>query len=337
MRGRVERAADATDNEIAALALEAWAVRRLQTFEDAERGLCFGRLDLETTPLTALRRPPLGARRRQRDARRQLAGAGRAAVLRRHAVGPAQRHAPSPLSHRGRRILDLSDETSATARAPSRAATSCSTSSSGAASRTCATSSRRSSRPVPADHARPEPPLVVQGGPGTGKTAVGLPPCLLPALRAPRARSGASSSSARTRPSWSTSRTCCPTLGEESVEQRAVGELVDGLDVTAQRSTGGRAAQGRPATRRRPRPCRRSSLRPAATELVARLEGEYVRVRRARGRRAARGGARRAGPDRARARAVPHGRPAPLLRGLRARASAASRGATSARSSARCA
>ena len=46
----VERAADATDSEVAALALEAWAVRRLRTFEDAERGLCFGRLDLDTTP-----------------------------------------------------------------------------------------------------------------------------------------------------------------------------------------------------------------------------------------------------------------------------------------------
>ena len=50
MRGLVERAADATDSEVAALALEAWAVKRFRTFEDAEQGLCFGRLDLETTP-----------------------------------------------------------------------------------------------------------------------------------------------------------------------------------------------------------------------------------------------------------------------------------------------
>ena len=27
--------------------LEAWAAKRLVTFEDAERGLCFGRLDLD--------------------------------------------------------------------------------------------------------------------------------------------------------------------------------------------------------------------------------------------------------------------------------------------------
>src|SRR5262249_59042764 len=58
MRAMVEHAADATDNEIAALALETWAVRRLRTFEDAERGLCFGRLDLEgvTRPLYVGRR-----------------------------------------------------------------------------------------------------------------------------------------------------------------------------------------------------------------------------------------------------------------------------------------
>src|SRR4029078_5074637 len=50
MRAVVERAAGATDSEVAALALEAWAARRLRTFEDAERGICFRRLDSGTTP-----------------------------------------------------------------------------------------------------------------------------------------------------------------------------------------------------------------------------------------------------------------------------------------------
>ena len=27
--------------------MDAWAARRLRTYEDAERGLCFGRLDFE--------------------------------------------------------------------------------------------------------------------------------------------------------------------------------------------------------------------------------------------------------------------------------------------------
>jgi DNA helicase IV len=48
MRDAVVRAADAVDGEVAQAALDAWAARRLATFEDAERGLCFGRLDFET-------------------------------------------------------------------------------------------------------------------------------------------------------------------------------------------------------------------------------------------------------------------------------------------------
>ena len=47
MRRQVERAGEAGIGEIEALVLEAWANKRLVTFEDAERGLCFGRLDLD--------------------------------------------------------------------------------------------------------------------------------------------------------------------------------------------------------------------------------------------------------------------------------------------------
>src|SRR5207244_6556921 len=36
--------------EWAALNMEAWAKRRMQTFEDAERGLVFGRLSLDANP-----------------------------------------------------------------------------------------------------------------------------------------------------------------------------------------------------------------------------------------------------------------------------------------------
>ena len=43
----VERAGEAGIGEIEAAVLEAWSARRLVTFEDAERGLCFGRLDLD--------------------------------------------------------------------------------------------------------------------------------------------------------------------------------------------------------------------------------------------------------------------------------------------------
>ena len=47
MREIVLRAGDAADGEVAQAALDAWAAKRLATFEDAERGLMFGRLDFE--------------------------------------------------------------------------------------------------------------------------------------------------------------------------------------------------------------------------------------------------------------------------------------------------
>src|SRR6266540_3782766 len=48
MRRQVERVGEAVDApEYQATLFEAWARRRLETFEDADRGLCFGRLDLD--------------------------------------------------------------------------------------------------------------------------------------------------------------------------------------------------------------------------------------------------------------------------------------------------
>ena len=50
MRSTVERTQEAMATEWAALNMEAWAKRRMQTFEDAERGLVFGRLSLDANP-----------------------------------------------------------------------------------------------------------------------------------------------------------------------------------------------------------------------------------------------------------------------------------------------
>src|SRR3954469_25145261 len=47
MRRIVEGAGEAGIGEIEAAVLKAWSAKRLVTFEDAERGLCFGRLDLD--------------------------------------------------------------------------------------------------------------------------------------------------------------------------------------------------------------------------------------------------------------------------------------------------
>ena len=78
----------------------------------------------------------------------------------------------------------------------------------------------------------PEGILIVQGGPGTGKTAVGL-------HRASSCSTRTASGSRRVlvvgpNPTFMEYVShVLPALGEEAVEQRAVGELVDGLEVSA--------------------------------------------------------------------------------------------------------
>nr|MBA2423780.1 hypothetical protein [Actinomycetota bacterium] len=47
MREVLVRSAGAGATDVAAEAIEAWATRRLRTYEDADRALCFGRLDTE--------------------------------------------------------------------------------------------------------------------------------------------------------------------------------------------------------------------------------------------------------------------------------------------------
>ena len=78
----------------------------------------------------------------------------------------------------------------------------------------------------------PEPPLVVQGGPGTGKTAVGLHRAsfLLYAHRAELRRVLVVGPNPAFMEYVSH---VLPTLGEESVDQQAVAELVEGVEVTS--------------------------------------------------------------------------------------------------------
>ena len=265
--------------------MDAWAAKRLRTFEDAERGLCFGRLDFEQRPAPALRRPPLGARRGATPARRQLAGAGGAAVLHGDAARPARRHAAPPLPHRRpaaarhrRRVARRLDRRRRRRRRlPARGAR--------AQPRRAHARHRRDDpgRPVPADHrASPTPPLVIQGGPGTGKTAVGLH-----------------------RASWLL-YTHRDTLARRGV--LVVGPNRDVHGVRLARAAGARRGRRRAARRRRARRRRRAAScatrptvaraegRPAAgrgdraarpscgscsepEELVLRLEGSFVSVR----------------------------------------------------------
>jgi DNA helicase IV len=277
-RGLVERAADATDSEVAALALEAWAVRRLRTFEDAERGLCFGRLDLESTP-----RPLYVGRRWVHDeASEPLVVNWQAPAARPFYVAtPSEPHGVE-LRRRfrtdGRRLLDLSDER-------------LDGSGSVAGGDFLLDELEQSRSPhmrdivatIQADQYRlithaPQPPLVVQGGPGTGKTAVGLHRAsYLLYAHADRLRRVLVVGPNPTFMEYVSH--VLPSLGEERVEQRAVTELVDGLDVTV---------VDPPATMRLKADLRLAELvsRAAARrslaapeELVVRLEGAYVRVR----------------------------------------------------------
>jgi DNA helicase IV len=279
MRAIVERAADATDSEVAALALEAWAIRRLRTFEDADRGLCFGRLDLDTTP------KPLYVGRRwvhDDDESELLVVNWQAPAARPFYIAtPADPHNVT-LRRRfrteGRRLLDLSDET-------------LDGSGSIAGGDFLLDELERSREPhmrdivatIQADQYRlitrePEPPLVVQGGPGTGKTAVGLHRASY-LLYAKRERLRRVLVVGPNPTFMEYVSHVLPTLGEESVEQRAVGELADGIapsvvDAPAVARLKGdariAAVIGRAAAER-------SAGRPE--ELVARMEGEYVRVR----------------------------------------------------------
>jgi DNA helicase IV len=278
MRGQVVRAADATDNEIAALALEAWAVRRLRTFDDAERGLCFGRLDLEATP-----RPLYVGRRWVHDDESEVLVVNWQAPAARpfYVATPADPHNVT-LRRRfrteGRRILDVSDEK-------------LDGSGSVAGGDFLLDELERSREPhmrdivatIQVDQYRlitrwPEPPLVVQGGPGTGKTAVGLHRAsYLLYTHRERLRRVLVIGPNPTFMEYVSH--VLPTLGEESVEQRAVGELVDGLVVTASDSSEVARLKGDARLAAVVARAGEIASSPRPEELVVRMEGEYVGVR----------------------------------------------------------
>ena len=123
----------------------------------------------------------------------------------------------------------------------------------------------------------PEPPLVIQGGPGTGKTAVGLHRAsyLLFQHREELRRILLVGPNPTFMDYISH---VLPALGEESVDQRAVAELVDGVEVTLQDPYD---AERLKADVRLAEVVRRavellSQGRPE--ELVFRLEGHFVGV-----------------------------------------------------------
>src|SRR5215210_4192309 len=232
MRETLLRSAGAGATEVAAQAIEDWAGKRLHTFEDAERGLCFGRIDSEESldPLY------VGRRWIHDDDRRALVVNWQAPAARPfYTATPVAPHGVTlrrRFRTRGRELLDISDETLDGSLADA-----------GAIDDFLLEELERSRdarmrdivATIQADQyhliARdPAPPLVVQGGPGTGKTAVGLHRAsyLLFAHRAELRRVLVVGPN---RAFMEYVSHVLPTLGEESVDQRAVAELVDGVEV----------------------------------------------------------------------------------------------------------
>src|SRR6266849_8540176 len=110
MRAVVAGAGDRVDGEVAQAAMGAWAAKRLRTFEDAEQGLCFGRLDFEDT----VRRLYVGRRWVHDEERRQLVVNWQAPAARPFYTATPQDPHGVTLRRRfrtdGRQLVDISDE-----------------------------------------------------------------------------------------------------------------------------------------------------------------------------------------------------------------------------------
>jgi DNA helicase IV len=280
MRKTLEGAQDRMATEFAAVAIEAWMKRRQKTFVDAERGLCFGRLALD-----GLERPLYVGRRWVHDDRQDVLVVNWQAPAARPFY-TATPHDPQRVTQRrryrtnGRKITDISDE-----------------SLDGTAVEGASVSDflleelerRREGRmrdivaTIQSDQyrlitAEPEGALVVQGGPGTGKTAVGLHRAswLLYTHREQLRRVLVVGPNPTFMDYVSH---VLPALGEEAVEQRAVSEMLDG--VGASREEAPDVARLKADVRLAEVVTRaiEQCVHPAPEELVLYVDGEFIRVR----------------------------------------------------------
>ena len=281
MRRQVERAGEAGIGEVEALVLEAWAAKRLVTFEDAERGICFGRLDLDGAV-----RPLYVGRRWVHEEQTPIVVNWQAPAARPFYTATVAEPQGVELRRRfrteGRRLLDFYDEPL-----------------DGSAGdvvhgvadilleeleRSRDEHMRDIVATIQTDQYRlitrePDGVLVIQGGPGTGKTAVGLHRAswLLYTYRRELERSGVLVVGPN--PVFMDYIAhVLPMLGEERVEQRAVNELVDGIDVVrpeaaevARLKGGARLAEVIAAAVR-------ALPRPPEELLAIRLEGAELRL-----------------------------------------------------------
>src|SRR5437868_12792751 len=280
MRSTLERSQDRMATEFAAVAIEAWLKRRRRTFQDAERGLVFGRLSLDGT----LRPLYIGRRWVHDDAHVVLVVNCQAPAARPfYTATPSE---PRGVTQRrrfrseGRRLLDISDE-----------------SLDGSAVEGATVSDflleelerRREGRmrdivaTIQSDQyrlitAEPDHALVVQGGPGTGKTAVGLHRAswLLFTHREQLRRVLVVGPNPTFMDYVSH---VLPALGEEAVEQRAVTEMLDGIVVEREDPADVAALKADPRLSEVVQRAVELSIHPAPEELVHYVDGVFVTVR----------------------------------------------------------
>ncbi|HUZ97983.1 MAG TPA: ATP-binding domain-containing protein [Gaiellaceae bacterium] len=280
MRETLAGVQDRMATEFAAIAMEAWLKRRHTTFQDAERGLCFGRLTLDAT----LRPLYVGRRWVHDDAHEALVVNWQAPAARPfYTATPSE---PQRVTQRrrfrteGRRLVDISDE-----------------SLDGSAVEGATVSDflleeldrRREGRmrdivaTIQSDQyrlitAEPEGALVVQGGPGTGKTAVGLHRAswLLFTHREQLRRVLVVGPNPTFMDYVSH---VLPALGEEAVEQRAVTEMLDGIVVEREDPADVAALKADPRLSDVVQRAVELSVRPAPEELVLYADGVFVSVK----------------------------------------------------------
>ncbi len=280
MRETLLQTSGAAATEVSAEWIEKWATTRLRTFEDAERGLCFGRIDSEEAA------DPIYVGRRwvHDDDQGALIVNWQAPAARPfYTATPAEPHGVTlrrRFRARGRTLTGISDEALDGSLAD--AASAVDDFLLEELDRARDQRMRDIVATIQADQyhliARdPEPPLVVQGGPGTGKTAVGLHRAsyLLYSHRTDIRRVLVVGPNPAFMEYVSH---VLPTLGEDSVEQRAVGELVPGVEVTRLDPLD---VQQLKASLRVGEVVRRAvelGSQGAPQELVVRLEGRFVGV-----------------------------------------------------------
>ncbi len=279
MREVLFRSAGAGATDVAAEAIEAWAIRRLRTYDDADRALCFGRLDLDAAE------DPLYVGRRWIDDDEGVVVVSWQAPAARpfYTATPAEPHGVT-LRRRfrmeGRTLTGISDEALDGSLAD--AAASVDDFLLEELDRTRDDRMRDIVATIQADQygliaREPEPPLVIQGGPGTGKTAVGLHRAsyLLYAHRSTLRRVLLVGPSPLFMDYVSH---VLPALGEDSVDQRAVSELVEGVEVTRSDSVEVQRLKADPRLAEVVRRAVELRTEGRPRELVVRFEGYFVGV-----------------------------------------------------------